>query len=550
MKPAGAAPRWRPCAILAGVGLALYLQSLFFGLTYLDDQVLVSENLHFLSRWSSVLDAFGQGVFHVSHEGDTYYRPLFTVSLILDAHLWGAWFGGYHLTSLLVHLAAACVLFGFFRKLGHGERPSLFFSLAFVVSPALTQNVVHVPTRDDTFMGLFVLAGMSAFISYLREGGLRHAALHLLFWTLALFCKESGAILLPMCLAYMALVEKGERPLARTAVLVPGWAAVLCVWYLLRRYSLDDPMALTAGEALSSLWANLPGAVQLWGKVFLPVGLSGLPNMRDTSLVWGCIGVAAAAAALAWTRGLAWRRVLFGLVWFCLFLAPSMLLQSTSMAGVVAEKRLYAPIVGIFLMLLETGFARGLAEWKGWAPAVGALVLMLHGTAAFFYSKSYRDRMSFWERTAAASPRLPLARRNLGAMYFLEGDLARAESELMAALSLNPREPMVHNNLGLIHMRRGRFKEAEAEFLLELRHYPRYANALFNLGLLYMNQGMVQEPEGLWKKGLSINPDHYDMHVSLAALYYNQGRKKEALAVLDQMRGKGMEIPEVFLKLK
>ncbi|MFA6316953.1 MAG: tetratricopeptide repeat protein [Elusimicrobiota bacterium] len=554
MKPPAATasvrPDWRAYAVLAAVGLGLYFQALFFGLTYLDDQVLISDNLHFLGRWSSLLKVFGQGVFHVSHEGDTYYRPLFSASLVVDANLWGSWFGGYHLTSLLVHLAASCVLLSFFRRLGHPERPALFFSLAFLVSPALTQNVVHVPTRDDTLMGLFVLASMGAFISFIREGGWRNAALHLACWTLALFSKETGAVLLPVCLAYLVLVEAGERPWSRIASLAPGWLAVLVVWSLLRRSALDDPLSLSLGSAASSLWANLPGVVQLWGKVFFPFNLSGLPNMRDTPMVWGWLGLALAAASLAATRGLAWRKVLFGAVWFGAFLAPSMLLQSTTMAGVVAEKRLYAPIVGIFLILLETGFSRGLDSWKGWAPTLGTLFLLVHGTAAFSYSRSYRDRMAFWTRTAAASPRLPLARRNLGAMCFLDGDLVRAEREFLAALSLNPMEPMVHNNLGLIHMKAGRLKQAEEQFLLELKYYPRYVNALFNLGLLYMNQGKVKEPEALWKKALAINPDHYDLYVSLAALLYNQGRKAEAKAVVEAMRARGMEVPEVFRNLK
>ncbi|MBI5883755.1 MAG: tetratricopeptide repeat protein [Elusimicrobia bacterium] len=555
MKPTAAAappgaPAWRPYAVVAAIGLALYFQALFFGLTYLDDQVLISDNLHFLKRWSSLLESFGQGVFHVSHEGDTYYRPLFTASLVFDANLWGSWFGGYHLTSILVHLAASCLLLNFLRRLGHAERPALFFALAFAVSPALTQNVVHVPTRDDTLMGMFVLASMSAFISFIREGGWRSAGLHLVCWTLALFSKETAVVVVPMCLAYLALVEKGERPWPRAACLACGWLVVLAAWFLLRRSALDDPIPIGPGAALSSLRANLPGVVQLLGKVFLPFNLSGLPNMKDTAMGWGWAGLAAVLAAVLTTRGLAWKRVLFGLLWFAAFLAPSMLLQSTSMAGVVAEKRLYAPVVGIFLILLETNFARGIASGAGWAPTVGALALLVHGTVAFSYSRSYRDRMSFWTRTASASPRLPLARRNLGAMYFLDGDLVRAEREFLAALALNPVEPMVRNNLGLIYMQRGRLEEAEEQFLLELEYYPRYANALFNLGLLYMNQGKVKEPEELWAKALSINPDHLDLHVALAALYYNHGRKNEALAVINEMRRKNMEIPEAFRGLK
>lgn len=528
---------------MAAAGCLLYLRTLSFGLTYLDDQALVLGNQHFLGRWQSLLEAFRQDVFHVEHGGTAYYRPLFTVSLIVDAHLWGGWFGGYHLTNLAIHLAASCLLLAVLRRLAYPGRAALFFALAFAVSPALTQNVCNIPTRDDSLMGLFILASWAFFLDFARLGGWRRGLLHLMFFGLALFSKETAVVFIPLCLASLWLVDRGSRPPSEHALLAAGWGAVLLAWFLLRRAALDAPLPLGGGQMAVSIWKNLPAFVQLSGKVLLPFHLSGLPHLPDTPVVYGWATLAAVAAALSADRAWNGRRVAFGLAWFVAFMLPSMVLQSTTMANVVAEKRLYVPIVGFLLVLLETGFGRNLGSARGWALPVGAMALLVHAGAAFVYSGVYRDRMAFWRNAASSSPRLPLARRNLGVMLYLDGDIAGAEREYLAALSLNPVEPMVRNNLGLIYAGRGQLQEAERQYLLELRHYPDYVNTLHNLGLLYAGQGRVKESEELWKRALARNPDYPDLYVSLATLCFKQGRKGEAALYVERMRGMGMTVP-------
>jgi Tfp pilus assembly protein PilF len=133
-------------------------------------------------------------------------------------------------------------------------------------------------------------------------------------------------------------------------------------------------------------------------------------------------------------------------------------------------------------------------------------------------------------------------------MYYLDGNLDKAEPEYKKALKLNPYEPMAHNNLGLIYMRKNRLREAEQEFIKELKINPFYDNAYFNYGLLCARQGRLKEAEAQWKKTLEINPEHADALYHLAVYYY--GEKEYALArhYALEARKRGATIDPEFLK--
>ena len=78
---------WRPYLWIAAVITVLYAKSTLFGYTFLDDNVLILKNYDFLKEMTNIIPAFFQKVFAKSYL--PYYRPLLTVSFILDAQIGG-----------------------------------------------------------------------------------------------------------------------------------------------------------------------------------------------------------------------------------------------------------------------------------------------------------------------------------------------------------------------------------------------------------------------------------------------------------------------------
>ena len=534
---------WRPYAWIGLSGFALYARVLSFGYVYLDDNALILENYPFLSRWSSVLEAFKQDVFHVSHGVSAYYRPLFMASLVCDAHWCGLSPGGYHLTNLLIHVEASGLLYLLFTRLGYAKAAALFFSLAFVVSPVLTQAVALIPCRDDSLMGLFALASFVVLIDYLGTRSWKHYLAHIFLFAVALFSKETAVVLIPLFILYLHLIA-GECILSPAErALVPGWLGVAAAWFLLRRAALDNPLPMSVSQAARSVAASLPSLVQFCGKILLPFNLSVLPLQGDTTFVYGFLGLALLLAALALTPEKRWRRIAFGAAWFVLFLLPSLTLHFTSFADVMMEKRIYVPLMGFLMILLETRFARSIAGGGRASRFLGAALLLGYAAVAFNYEGDYRDRLHFWRNAAAASPHLPLAHRNLGAMYYLDGSFDRAAAEFQSAAALNPAEPMVHNNLGLILMGAGRLPEAEGEYKKELAINPRYDHALFNLGLLYYREGRIAQAESSWKETLEANPNYASAYSNLIVLAVGRKDFSAASDYVERMRSRGLPIP-------
>ena len=75
----------RPYLWISLLGLLVYIRSLSFGYTYLDDHVLILENLFFLRDPGNIVKTFTQEVFHILHSSAAYYRPMLTISFMFDS---------------------------------------------------------------------------------------------------------------------------------------------------------------------------------------------------------------------------------------------------------------------------------------------------------------------------------------------------------------------------------------------------------------------------------------------------------------------------------
>ncbi len=127
-------------AFLSGVVLLVSLVGAVFwqtgGFTILnfdDDQYmtpLVRQGLTkegFVRAWTS------------GHVGN--WHPLTTLSFMLDAELFGDWWGGYHLHNVLLHALASCVLFAALTRLTGAMGRSLVAAAVFAIHPLRAESV-------------------------------------------------------------------------------------------------------------------------------------------------------------------------------------------------------------------------------------------------------------------------------------------------------------------------------------------------------------------------------------------------------------------------
>lgn len=520
---------WAYVCVFALASL-LYLPTLRFGFLGYDDTLLIVDNHPFLSRLSNAPRAFAQDAFEVPgyDSSNSYYRPVMTLSLMVDAHLGGTAPLLYHLDNVLEHALASCLVLALLLSLGYPLLASFLLSLFFALHPLWTGVVAWVPGRVDSLMAFFALNAAIAFVSFLRRGGSLRYAWHILAFALAAFTKEVGIFLpVPILFAFLA-VREGRRDSKRLWKLIPAWAAVLLGWYLMRRMAVSSPQPI--GELLANAWRNLIILIHYVGKAILPVNLSVAPTPADTSIYPGIAVVVLLTSALVFSRSRRARFIALGIVWFLAFTGPSLVVPRF----VGFEQRLYLPMVGILILLLETDL-RGLLARARIGPAVAICLLVLIAGLAVHRTSIYRSRLSFWESAVSTSPHSSYARASLGAVYMSRGRTQDARLQYVRALELNPVEPKANGNLGVIAAREGHRDEARQYFLKEISANPGYADAYFNLGQSYAEAGDLQNAVKMWERTLQVRPDSRDALLSLARYYTQQGQKERAAEYLRRL---------------
>ncbi|MCZ7584227.1 MAG: hypothetical protein M5R36_13310 [Deltaproteobacteria bacterium] len=96
-----------------------------------------------------------------------YYRPVITISYMIDYALWGLNPTGYHLTNILTHLGAVVFLFFILLRLFRGRALAPFLaSLLFAVHPIHTESVTWIAGRTDTVCGLFLFLSMGLYMRW------------------------------------------------------------------------------------------------------------------------------------------------------------------------------------------------------------------------------------------------------------------------------------------------------------------------------------------------------------------------------------------------
>ncbi|MHB9020080.1 MAG: tetratricopeptide repeat protein, partial [Minisyncoccota bacterium] len=303
--------------------------------------------------------------------------------------------------------------------------------------------------------------------------------------------------------------------------------------FLLRDQVLgSEGIHMSLMQAMQSIYNNFLAVFLYIGKIFFPFDLSGLPILQDSSFFYGVIATAIFLILIFWgRRELRWSNFFFGFFWFLIFLIPSFIRPNQQMVADFLEHRVYLPLIGFIIMFLETYFSvekkissRGRYLWGG----LFVLIIIIFAVINIFHSRIFLDKISFWENAADNSPHAPLAHRNLGAMYWLEGQMDKAQKEYKESLLLNSSEPMAHNNLGLIYASKGDFENAIKEYEAELELNPGYGNALYNLGFTYWTMGRKEDAVEKWKETIKFNPGYLDAYKVLIAYY--QDNKQDDLA--------------------
>jgi tetratricopeptide (TPR) repeat protein len=534
--------------------VVVYSRTAGFGFVDFDDPFYVPENPKVLRglTWDGVEWAFA-----TTYESN--WIPLTWLSLMLDAEIFGAAAGGFHLVNVAIHIANTVLLFLVLRRYSEATWRSFFVAALFGLHPLHVESVAWVTERKDVLSTLFWMLTMLAYARYVEPGRGGRAASYIALLTLYALGLTAKPMLvtLPFVLLLMdywplqRLWPAGSPP--KNGSQTPGGTDV-------SRLVLEKaPLFILSGLSciMTFVAQKSGGAVARFGmfpfgqrvanalvsyagyilKMFRPVGLAAYyPHLGVELAGWKvAVSMALLLAVTSAVILLRQRRyLLVGWLWYVGTLLPVIgLVQVGGQA--MADRYTYVPLIGLFVMLvwLVGDIVRG--RWYGGIAvgAVGSAILGVFAVLTFRQVGYWRDSVTLFRHAAAVTRDNDVIHSLLGVCLGKQGDIEAAIREFDAALSINPNDIETLCNAGKLLAWKGRTVEAAKYYDRALKIVPTNAGTYAAIAQIWTERGQYEQAMNLYREALRRNPPNGVLHGGLGVVLLKLGQVDEAIAELN-----------------
>lgn len=536
---------------VAALAAAVYVNALANGLVW-DDPIVLDRQLRAFRTLGDLLVTPR----NIPQYSPDYYRPLTTLSYLLDHAIGGSGPLMFHLSVVVFHVVTTFLVFRFGLALFSGAPVAVLAAgigaALFAVHPIHSESVAWGAGRSDVLACGFSVAAATAYL-HERWPPLRRAGIAAACVLFAMLAKETAAAMLVIVpLSGLIIARSSQRvtvtagraerrrqrdktPAVPNLVLRYAPFVVAFLGYAALRHASVGSMLGSTKAPEGGVASRLLAAVALYtGKLLLPVGqsayISDLPASALGMIAGGAVVVATlAACVLAWRTDE--RRVSLLLLWIGLTVAPSLAIVWKIPAAPVAERYLYLPSVGFCLLagyVAARAFAAGGAQ-RGAAVFIVAFALVGGAWATVRRNAVWRTNLSLWQDTAAKNTTDGLPMRSLATAYQQLGDAAKATEYFQVALQRRNDQIglfTIYNNLGSLAMVAQRLDEAEGHYQRALTVNPNAPECLFNLGLIELTRTTAaaaaskrepgQRARQFFERAAQLSPLDPDIQVGLA----------------------------------
>jgi Tfp pilus assembly protein PilF len=535
--------------VLSLLAFLPYANTLLNSFVY-DDPIQIAEN-PYVHSFHYLREIFGSNVwsFQGAQGVTNYYRPLMTFGNLLLYQIAGAVPFGFHLANIVLNVCVVLLVFTVLRRLS-GERVGLIAAGLFALHPIHTESVAWIAGVTDLELAVFYLL---TFLLYLRlsEPGKGYAWRGAMCgcFALALLSKEQ-AMTLPVLVTLFEHFYREDRATTsarqKLSRYAPLWA--MAALYLAVRGALLGGVASVVSRPTLSWYEVALSAISLTGgylrKLVWPAHLSAYyvfhksSHFTDSRVLLGLAGLALCGIVFV----ALWRRAhILSFAFVLLFLPLAPTLNARWMpASVFAERYLYLPSIGFCWLIASAAIKLWSANVPGFVrPLARAVPLLLVGIALPYAvttvarNRDWRTGDGLYLRTLEQGDS-SLIRTNLGAIYFNNGDLLRAEHEWLEALAAGPTNVFALDNLALLRQRQRRYVESLDYSWRALRARPQYMMGHLNLADTLAQMDRTAEAEWQYRIATAISPLSTHAHNSYGEFLFDSERVEDARAEFER----------------
>ncbi len=489
-----------------------------------------------------------------------YYRPLTTLSFMIDRLVWGLSPSGFHLTNLLLHVACVLLVFAVARRLFGKRSPAPFVSaLLFAVHPIHTESVAWISGRTDLLATAFCLS-----VLYLRrpEGARSRRAARIVAGVALAACAQLSketALILPL-LVYLQDRAHGESRRRAVSLMLP-YAAVSAATLGLR-FALRLPTnPLTPHPPPAHLATAAKTFWRYVGELLSPMPLTAYIqnpwiDRFGLAMVAALVSVLPVIAAYLVIRNRRRQRFLF-LAFTASLIPLANLVPITApleMGFPMAERFLYLP--SVFFCMGLGGLAAHLSRARYRTAVICgiAAVATAFGGVCVFRNADWRTSRTLFEATHARAGDSHYVKGMLAMTLAEAGELEAAEKLYRSALSVYRRQtgtdhPQFAIGLALVFLKKNK-PEAALSLVapLEAIDFP-----LDQLGCIvgeaHRQMGALEDAEAAFLRCLGGRPDSLSARLGLAAIARQRKAPERALRFYAAILEANGELPDVIASM-
>ena len=510
----------------------LYAKTIGFDFSYMDDNlILITNKAYFEAK--DIGRVFTTDAFLENHS--SYYRPLQSLSFMVDVVISGGvhpWI--FHLTNIILFGIIGCLLFLLLLKCRVPQKISFIGSLMFCFHPLFVAAVAWIPARGDLLLTIFCLLLFICLIKYLDKGKVKYLFLIWLTFTLALFCKESAA-LLPLLFCVYFITQVPFRKIGQketiTGILL---GCSFIIWVYLRSIYTSSEEQITMIRLITNLLTIPVAFSQL---ILFPVDFSPLPVFTPTKIGVGLL-VIMALFIIGWKKGKqTFQERWFFILWFLLFLFPSFLSKSNVDQFDYLDHRFLLPMIGIFIFVcsLFSAFVITTKETKlfHFKTFIWAGILLALGICSFFKTDIYNGPNDYYSAVIKYNEKNVNAYNVRGLIRFENEDFINALHDFNQAIKIDSEFAVAYHNRGLLKVAINDLTGAMDDFNRALLLNQKEAKIYYARGCLKGQTGDLAGAIDDLDEAIILNLNYTDAYVDRAVAKGKMGNIYDAIADLD-----------------
>ncbi|MCI4626305.1 MAG: tetratricopeptide repeat protein [Candidatus Magnetoovum sp. WYHC-5] len=447
-------PRLGFIAFLIAISITIYWKTLGYDFINYDDTNYVVLN----DKLKAGLSLEGIKWAFTTNEMSNWH-PLTWLSLMLDYELYGLNAGGFHLTSLLLHVLSTILLFLSLNRATSNLWQSALCACLFAIHPINVESVAWIAERKGTLSTFFWSISLYIYMLYAKKPDVLKYVLLLISVMLGLMSKQM-LVTLPFLFMLLDYWPLKRFSLPKVIIEKIPLFILTAVFSIIAYYAQNKGGSLLSVENLPLL-NRLLNAISYYSnyllKIFYPDGLSIFYTMKPpidlfTTVAFLSLLVLITLLSIKYASKMPY--LLVGWLWYVGTLVPTIQLVQVGMHS-MADRYLYIPAIGIFIAV----------SWSLSRLRIVAIVLILVLSLLSIKQVSHwKNTLHIFKHSIDVDRNNYLAYTKLGELLASNNNYEKAIQLFDATIELKPNYPYAYYNKGLTLHKLGKFEEAIKEY--------------------------------------------------------------------------------------